>query len=184
MDEKSSYSLRRNLTGDDLAEVHDELERLDHDVADEKSAKRLPGRVPRHPVDHTESDEGGADVARDDGGLRRHGEAGGGDRRAREDEEGEAEDDCGNAADPEGDTRTDGGEAVHGREITRTSRSVRVAHDRETSSAWPRARLERCATGLHSPARGHEGGSGCHQPYCQHDGAAGVGALREPEPRR
>src|SRR5881296_575454 len=119
MDEKSSYSLRRNLTGDDLAEVHDELERLDHNVANEKSAKRLPGGVARHPVDEAESDEGGADVARDDRRLRRHGETCGGECRAREDEEHEAEEHGGHAADHQRETRTNRGDAVHGREITR-----------------------------------------------------------------
>src|SRR5712691_3154930 len=66
MDDESSRSLTREIADRDLVAVHEKLERLDHDVADEERAERLACGVARHPVDDAESDECRSDIARED----------------------------------------------------------------------------------------------------------------------
>ena len=119
MDQEATGGLRRKLTGHDLAEVHDELERLDYDVSDEKRPKRLAGRVACHPIDHAETDQCRAHVARKDDRLRRHGKPESGEHRGGEDEKQDAEDHRGDAADHQGEARAHGWQAVHARQTTR-----------------------------------------------------------------
>jgi len=112
MDEQSSCSLSRKRARSDLVAVDQQLESLDNDVADEERAKRLAGRVPCHPVDHAETDERGADVAREDLRLYRGTtQAEARKHRGGEDEEAETESDRGDAADHEGEARAHGAES-------------------------------------------------------------------------
>ena len=119
MDEKSTRGLRRQLPRHDLAEIHDELERLHDDVAHEEGAERLAGRVARHPVDHAETDQRRADVARENERLVRGRQAESGEHRAGKHEQQKTEDDRGDAADRERETRADVRQAAYARQTTR-----------------------------------------------------------------
>ena len=127
MDEKSWCGLTREISGDDLVGVDEQLERLHDHVADEKRAQHLSGRVPRHPVDHAKADERRTDVTRED--LRGDGS---GDPEAREHrlrrhEQREAEEERGDAADHEREARTHGAQTTrrHEREGVYTEVTVR-----------------------------------------------------------
>lgn len=75
MDQKSSRSLSRKVADRDLVAIDEKLECLHDDVANEKRAQRIAGRVSGHPVDDAKADESGPDVARQNLCLDRNGEA-------------------------------------------------------------------------------------------------------------
>lgn len=75
MDQKSPRGLSRKIANRDCVPVDEKLERLHDDVADEERAQHLAGRVPGHPVDDTETDESGPDIAGQDLGFIRNGQS-------------------------------------------------------------------------------------------------------------
>src|SRR5437899_2795878 len=97
--------LRGQRPGGELVSVHEELEDLDDEIADEDPAERGAGRVPREPVDHTDADERDADVARDDERLVRGGQAEAGEHLRGKERESEPEDDRQDGADLQGELR-------------------------------------------------------------------------------
>src|SRR6267143_2158328 len=115
MDEQSSCSLSRKIADDDLVAVDEKLERLDDHVTDEKRPERFARGVPRHPVDHAETDERRPDVTREDLRRGRCREAETREHRLRRHEQRETEHHGGHAAEHESEART------HGAETTRTS---------------------------------------------------------------
>jgi hypothetical protein len=111
MDEKSSRGLSRKIADRDLVAVHDKLQHLDHHIADEKRAERGACRVPRHPVDHAEADERCSDIAREHFRLGGNTETEAREHRRGKNEEPEAEDSRGDAADHEREARAHGAES-------------------------------------------------------------------------
>jgi len=111
MDEKAWCGLTRQIASNDFVRVDDELEGLDDHVADEEGADGLAAGVSRHPVDHSETDEGRPDVARENLRGRRGNDAEPSEHRLGGYEKREPEDDSGDAADHEGEARGHGAES-------------------------------------------------------------------------
>src|SRR5437763_16789441 len=116
MDEKAWCGLTRQIASNDFVRVDDELEGLDDHVADEEGADGLAAGVSRHPVDHSETDEGRPDVAREDFRGRGGNDAKPSEHRLRRYKQREPEEERGGTADHERKTRTHGGRLIeHGR---------------------------------------------------------------------
>ena len=112
MDEQSSRSLSRKIANDDLVRIDEKLERLHDDVTDQKRPQDLAGRVPRHPVDDPETDEGRPNVTREGLGYGRRGETEPREHRLRGHEQCEAKQDSRDAADLERQARTHGAQSM------------------------------------------------------------------------
>src|SRR5205814_10465704 len=91
MDEQTSGRLRLDESLRQLDQVYEDLERLHREVAREQRPKWRTGRVPGHPVDEAEPDEGDPLVARQHDRLVRSIQAERGEPRTWRDSEREAD---------------------------------------------------------------------------------------------
>src|SRR6266550_7498653 len=112
VDDQTSGRLRLDESLRELDQVHEDLERLHREVAREQRPKWRTGRVPGHPVDEAESDEGDPLVARQHDRFVRSIQAERGEHRTRRDGEREADEERAERADDEGEARTHGAQSM------------------------------------------------------------------------